>query len=379
MVYGFPSAVPGCQAIALLVSSTDTFKKKVFCLTRGSVYMFRSRTHCRKVVNLLKYRDILDELGWTRRLPSFQRSLTTPHTVSSVFSMGSHTTWKIEDSYECDPSELCKTLSWTGNTPVYLTVCDMILMTHSHEHPNRWRFSFQKWCDKYNHWRRHQFLRQKTQVLVKRVFKRKRHEYVSKIVSCSFLSVKQIDHMCHEKINTTYLKKMLTRYGMRMMIARRGLETHKKTTTCESPNCVPDKKKICVTPSPWNVFLMLNRGVVFQDHDTRSRQYAAFVNDLETRYPDKTQRAKILCDLYRKGFVSVVGGVCLFTEDSTNKNIKIWILCSNRSVGSFLLNEIKKRQPTVLIDSPLEDVVDFYISQGFRWIDYPNLMIYERV
>jgi hypothetical protein len=79
--------------------------------------------------------------------------------------------------------------------------------------------------------------------------------------------------------------------------------------------------------------------------------------------------------MYKKGFLSVIGGVCLFTENVQDQHITVWILCSNRSVGSFLLNEIKKKQPTVFIDSPLEDVVDFYTSHGFRWLDEPNLMI----
>ena len=92
--------------------------------------------------------------------------------------------------------------------------------------------------------------------------------------------------------------------------------------------------------------------------------------------PEK-EKEKELCDLLSNIYRNIVGGMCLYEEKPDSKTVVIYIICSNRNVGTLMIDHLRKKYDTVYIDQPLESVVGYYKKLGFDFMN-PEMMVWHR-
>jgi hypothetical protein len=68
-----------------------------------------------------------------------------------------------------------------------------------------------------------------------------------------------------------------------------------------------------------------------------------------------------------------IGALCIYKE--SEDEVTVWILCSNRSLGKKLLDHLALKNKPIIIDSPVDDAISFYIHLGWNWIPGNDAMI----
>lgn len=265
------------------------------------------------------------------------------------------TKWAIVDEFTCDPTKTCKVGSKT------YTRCGLItILTPSVAfHPEKWTLPMEELCDML----RRKKMRQVVPRLTRGYMRGKRNDYTFREIDGGDITPKHLDDICQGKINRKYLAHALADPKNRVLVAVRT------PMPCKEPTCYWIKKtRKCVEPSTWNIYRRLVKLTgLATPYNTFRETIMSMTN--------KRERTAHLCRLLETTQTPLIGGVCVFVE--TSVHVKIIILCSHRSIGSILLKHIIQRfrdKKIILVNHPLEDVIDFYSNHGFRWHDSENMI-----
>lgn len=179
-------------------------------------------------------------------------------------------------------------------------------------------------------------------------FKTIRDRYIIHDVPLLDLTEEQIDGLCKTSIAMEYIKYAVNNKKNKILIASRNIEP------CIPPKCFYTSTKTCVRPDVLNIFRKIKPAMTYEE----------FVASI----PKTADRNKMLCDLLPRK--EHTGAFCIYEEK--DDQITVWIICSNRALGKRLLDHLVARKKTIVIDTPLTEVVSFYENLGWEWIRNEN-------
>lgn len=270
--------------------------------------------------------------------------------------------WQVLDAFQCPD---------TGKVYRFgtkrFTHCDLILMLPGLAfQPDKWRtplkilrrLSKQYWLPI-------------VRTMERTYIAKKRFSYTFEDTRPSALKLNEVYNICSKKINKRYLHAKLKDPSLSAILAVRNPDPCRTPPKC---HWVPSTG-LCVTPTAWMVWNRLRR--------TGSPDIPAEYNDFKQQIesiPSVSDRHTRLCQMLERTRPKKIGGICLY--DESRYTVRVMILCSDRSVGGRLLEEIIRRfsHKTLYIDHPLPEVIPFYSKYGFRFQDPgdPNTMVYTR-
>jgi hypothetical protein len=184
---------------------------------------------------------------------------------------------------------------------------------------------------------------------IRTIFKKRRELYSVREIDPADLTDDQISNLCKNKIRMKYIKNKFASPENKVLIARRDIHP------CVPPRCFYTSKKTCKRPDVLNVFRSIKPSVSYEE----------FVASLP-----KTDRNDALCSMLHREHI---GALCVYSE--SEDDVTVFILCSNRSLGKKLLDHLALKNKPIVIDSPLDDAVSFYIHLGWGWIRGRDAMI----
>lgn len=239
-----------------------------------------------------------------------------------------------------------------------LSRCDLLVQLSLISDTASWNLPIERLCRRYNR----PIERKAVATISRSVILRRRPEFFfRKVLRPSSLRKYEILRACSNKLNWAYIKKILKRPDVSIVVAKREISA--LSETCKtSTACMETREGDCKIPDMWSIFRALcrRRGV-----NPSPDEYLAFKTGVLSAYPDPEARNAHLCTMAFRPIGNVFGGICLFSEFDTK--IVVWILCSDRALGKALLDHFKASGKIILIDTPLDEVVGFYEKCGFRF------------
>lgn len=175
------------------------------------------------------------------------------------------------------------------------------------------------------------------------VFRRNRSRFVIEEKDTPWtLDDDQFRFLCKDAIISSYIHKKLRSKKNKILVASREVRP------CVAPKCWYTSNHKCVQPNARNVYHRLKP----------SESYEEFVAGIP-----KKDRIQYLCGLLEEK--RHIGGFCIYRE--TDDDIIVWVLCSNRALGKRLLDHLIHKKKKIIIDSPLDEAVEFYQRLGWKW------------
>jgi len=235
-----------------------------------------------------------------------------------------------------------------------MTYCDLIIalrLVRSAEDI----FDMKELCRDY----REECARQRLAQTARSTYRRHRHQYEFTEIPYPFkrmipkMTAADMDNLCKHSLNTEYIKNMMKNPSLTLLIAYRRIPSS-FPAECPPPKCYRSRTMAaCGIPRSADIYRSAKIPLPFDQ----------FKEMLRRDYPDPVERARYLCGLPK---TARIGGFAILEEGP--RAITVYILCSNRSIGKNILDELRRRGKRVFIDHPLDDVVEFYKKCGFQSI-----------
>lgn len=255
--------------------------------------------------------------------------------------------------------EFCEAVPPGHKRKARLTRCDLIVLLGIARKPDRWDHPFESLCRRF---RRRRAIERLT-TAVRSTYRSHRDEYQYREIEHPFtgitprLTTDRINALCKEAIDLRYIQNMMKDPLMKILVAVRRVPSS-FPPECRPPACYRSRRmKNCAVPRPIDIYRSKESAI-------STLSFAEFRRMLYQEHPDPTDRAIALCGMPRR---PVIGGFALFKE--APDSLTVFILCSNRSIGRNMLDNLKRRGKIVYIDHPLPEVIEFYQKSGFGVVD----------
>ena len=225
----------------------------------------------------------------------------------------------------------------------------------------------------------HRILKTISTYLSKKWFPSKKGEYTFHERSCDFIRPDDFFNLCSNTISQDYITKYIRRCRhhqatgvgpyLKILTAHRRISEKKVRLKCHPPDCYEEYtrsgERVCRKPTVREAFYKYINTFLEKDSEPIEKVLKIF-EDWAKTLPEK-EKEKELCDLLSNIYRNVVGGMCLFEVKPDSKTAVIYIICSNRNVGTLMIDHLRKKYDTVFIDQPLDGVVRYYKKLGFTF------------
>lgn len=265
---------------------------------------------------------------------------------------------KIKHAVASQAPEVCEAIPPGKKRKVGLTRCDLIVLLGIVKRPDIWNYPFDKLCKRFRKRRAVDTLT----AAVRSTYKAHRGEYQFIQMDnhpgiIPRLTPEKMATMCKEAINLDYIENLMRDPMMKIIVAVRRIPSS-FPPECQPPACYRSRRmKKCGIPRPIDIFRSKESAI-------SGISFVEFKKMIHQNFPDPVDRAVHLCKLPRR---PTIGGFAIIRE--LPESITVHILCSNRSIGKNMLDNMKERKRIVYIDHPLPEVISFYEKCGFQSID----------
>ena len=235
----------------------------------------------------------------------------------------------------------------------------------------------------------HRILKTISTYLSKKWFPSKKGEYTFHERPCDRIRSEDFFNLCSNSISQDYITKYIRRCRhyqftgtgphLKILTAHRTISKENFKLKCHPPDCYEEYTRtghrICRKPTIREAFYKYIHTFLEEDSEPVEKVLSVFEEWVKT-LPEK-EKEKELCDLLSNIYRNIVGGMCLYEEKPDSKTVVIYIICSNRNVGTLMIDHLRKKYDTVYIDQPLESVVGYYKKLGFDFMN-PEMMVWHR-
>jgi hypothetical protein len=235
----------------------------------------------------------------------------------------------------------------------------------------------------------HRILKTISTYLSKKWFPSKKGEYTFHERPCDRIRPDDFFNLCSNRISQDYITNYIRRCRqyqfngtgphLKILTAHRTISKENFKPKCHPPDCYEYYSRMghlgCRKPTIREAFYKYIHTFLEEDSEPVEKVLSVFEDWVKT-LPEK-EKEKELCDLLSNIYRNIVGGMCLYEEKPGSNTVVIYVICSNRNVGSLMIDHLRKKYDTVYIDQPLESVVGYYKKLGFEFMN-PEMMVWHR-